>query len=87
MPDVVLSELLLHDVSGFELAGRLRALPNTAEVVLLALSGFCQENTEAPALQAGFAHLLMKPLTCERIVGILEPIAESRGGTLASSAY
>lgn len=83
-PDVVISELRLSDITGFKLAEQIRALPNTSDVVLLALSGYCKENTEATALQAGFAHLLLKPLPCERIVKILEPIAESRGRTLAS---
>lgn len=85
-PDVVLSELLLGDVNGFELAGQIQALPNTVDIVLLALVSLCKENTPSNAMRAGFARLLMKPLPCERLVDILEPIAESRGRTLTSSA-
>jgi CheY-like chemotaxis protein len=84
-PDVVLSELHLRDISGFELARQISALPGAKDVVLLALAGRFNENTEVDALRAGFANLLMKPLLCERIVAVLEPIAERLGRTLASS--
>lgn len=83
-PDVVISELGLSDINGFELARQIRKLPNASGILLLALSGYHKENTEAAALQAGFAHLLLKPLPSERIVAVLEPIAASRGRTLVS---
>lgn len=86
-PDVVLSELCLSDVSGFELARHIRTLPHTSDIVLIALVSFCKENTKSSALRAGFARLLMKPLPCERIFAVLGPIAESRGRTLAPSEY
>jgi CheY-like chemotaxis protein len=84
-PDVVLSELHLRDISGFELARQIDALPDAKDVVLLALAGCFNENTEFDALRAGFTYLLTKPLLCERIIAILEPIAERLGRTLASS--
>ncbi|NIA56710.1 response regulator [Massilia sp. TW-1] len=83
--DVVLSELTLSDVNGFELARYIRALPNTEHVVLIALVSLCKENTRSDAVRAGFARLLVKPLPCERILDVLGPIAESRGRTLESS--
>lgn len=87
LPEVVLSELCLSDIGGLELAGHIRALPNTQDIVLIALVSFCKENTKSNALRAGFARLLMKPLPCERIFAVLAPIAESRGRTLAPLEY
>ncbi|MFM8305420.1 MAG: ATP-binding protein [Actinomycetota bacterium] len=70
-PDVVLLDLGLPDITGFELARRLRACPDAADVVLVALSGWGGAGTEAEARAAGIDHHLTKPATREQLAEIL----------------
>jgi PAS domain S-box-containing protein len=67
-PDLVLMDLILPGVDGFELVTRLRALPGGADIPILACSGFLSrfEATRMSAL--GFADFLMKPVEPSRLV-------------------
>ena len=60
-PTVAVVDLGLPGISGFELAGRIRAaLP---AVRLLALSGYGQSTDKARAMEAGFDRHVTKPLS------------------------
>jgi CheY-like chemotaxis protein/nitrogen-specific signal transduction histidine kinase len=67
MPDLVLQDLVLPDISGFELVGRLRALPGAASVPILALSGFVSRREEARIAHVGFNAMLVKPIEPSRL--------------------
>lgn len=54
-PDLVLQDLLLPDMDGFELVRRLRALPRGDEVPIVALSGFLSGMEEAQVQTTGFS--------------------------------
>jgi len=66
--DIVLQDLVLPDMHGFELVGRLRALPNGADVPILAVSGFLSRVEEAQATEIGFTALLVKPVEPARLI-------------------
>jgi CheY-like chemotaxis protein len=51
----------LPDMTGYDVASRLRAEPPTAHTVLVALSGWGQNVDRQRSAQAGFAHHLFKP--------------------------
>lgn len=61
-PDLVLQDLLLPDLDGFELVKQLRGLPGAAGMPILALSGFLSQVEHARSLQAGFTDHLFKPV-------------------------
>jgi PAS domain S-box-containing protein len=61
-PDLILQDLLLPDLDGFDLVRRLRALPGGAGVPVLAISGLLSELEQARSLQAGFTDYLFKPV-------------------------
>jgi two-component system cell cycle sensor histidine kinase/response regulator CckA len=67
-PDLVLQDLLLPDMDGFELVRRLRALPRGAETPIVALSGFLSRMEEAQVPATGFSDFLSKPVAPARLV-------------------
>ncbi len=61
-PDLVLQDLLLPDMDGFELPRRLRELAGGAQIAFVALTGLTSRADQARALAAGFASVLVKPV-------------------------
>lgn len=78
LPDVCLLDIGLPDMDGYELARRLRARPGTANAVLIAVTGYGQENDKQNSLAAGFNHHLTKPVDIERLTSLLSEISPSR---------
>jgi PAS domain S-box-containing protein len=61
-PDVGLLDIGLPEMNGYELARRLRALPRTSRLRLVALTGYGQAEDQQRALAAGFDAHLIKPV-------------------------
>ena len=61
-PDAVVLDLVLKGLSGCEVARRLRRLPGLAAVVLVALTGYGDDEHRRLAREAGFDLYLLKPL-------------------------
>jgi len=64
-PDVVFLDLGLPGMNGFEVAKRIRRLPNLGHILLVALSGYSQDGDRIRASEAGFDHYLVKPVVPE----------------------
>ena len=62
LPHVVFLDLGMPRMDGIEVAARLRGLPNGAEMILIALTGWGQEADLARTRAAGFNHHLLKPI-------------------------
>jgi len=76
-PDVLLLDIGLPDMDGYELARRLRAQPENAGATLVALTGYGQNQDRAAARQAGFDHYLVKPADLNEVNDVLAQ-AEAR---------
>ena len=70
-PEVFLLDIGLPDMDGNELARRLRAQPETAGAVLIAVTGYGQESDRNAAIAAGFDHYLVKPVDTVKLDGLL----------------
>jgi CheY-like chemotaxis protein len=70
-PALVLQDLMLPDVDGFELVTRLRALPCGRDVPILAFSGMLSKVEEARASAAGFNDVISKPTEPSRLLQII----------------
>ncbi len=70
-PDAVVCDLGLPGMSGFDVARALRADPATARAVLVAVSGYAQEEDRRRAREAGFDDLLAKPADTRELVRLL----------------
>jgi PAS domain S-box-containing protein len=71
-PQVVLQDLLLPDMDGFELLQRLRAAPGGAEVPILAFSGFLSKIEQARSQSVGFTDYLFKPVEPSQVVRVVQ---------------
>lgn len=61
-PEIVLLDIGLPSMNGYEVARHLRTQPATEEILLVAVSGYGQDEDRQQALQAGFNHHLTKPI-------------------------
>lgn len=76
--EVVLLDIGLPDIDGFEVARRLRAAPAGRPRMLVALTGYGQPDDRERALAAGFDHHLVKPVAVEELLAVLPPSRLSR---------
>jgi signal transduction histidine kinase/ActR/RegA family two-component response regulator len=66
-PDVVLLDIGLPGMDGYQVAGALRALPDLHGALLVALTGYGQEADRRRSAAAGFDHHLIKPVDLEEL--------------------
>jgi CheY-like chemotaxis protein len=76
--DLVLSDIAMPDMSGYELAGKLRAMPGHERLVLVALTGYGSDNDSRRALDAGFDHHLVKPVGVDNLMQALSLVERRR---------
>ncbi len=77
-PEVALLDIGLPVMDGYELAGRLRALPGLSDVRLVAITGYGQDADRARSHQAGFDEHLVKPVEIQAVVPVLDRLLASR---------
>jgi PAS domain S-box-containing protein len=76
-PHVSLLDIGLPDMDGNELARHLRAQPETAKSILVAITGYGQEQDRNNALDAGFDYHFMKPVDSAKLASLLNEIKKS----------
>lgn len=70
-PEVVLCDLGLPGMSGYDVARTIRSDPTIASAVLVCVSGYGQERDRRQAIEAGFDQALVKPVDPEMLVRIV----------------
>ncbi|MEM5373178.1 response regulator [Paraburkholderia azotifigens] len=70
-PDAILLDLGLPDMSGYEVALRLRELVTSGRPLLIALTGYGQPEDRARTREAGFDFHLVKPARPDEILNLL----------------
>jgi len=70
-PDVVFLDLGMPGMDGYEVARRLRDAPEVKGVVLVALTGWGQDEDRLRSQEAGFDHHLVKPIEPEALCALL----------------
>ncbi len=73
-PDVVLLDIGLPTLNGYEVAKRIRQESTLKNIVLIALTGYGQDADRQRALQAGFDHHLVKPARLDQLKQILATV-------------
>lgn len=69
--DLIISDIGMPTMSGYELIGKLRKLPGTAKVPAIALTGFGRDKDAAEALRAGFDAHLGKPVSLSGLLAAI----------------
>ena len=75
-PDVVLLDIGLPGMNGFEVAHRLRAQPQCRDALLIALTGYGEPESRSRSVQAGFDYHMVKPADVNQLLALL---AQPRG--------
>jgi PAS domain S-box-containing protein len=76
-PSVVLLDIGLPGLNGYEVAKRLRQQPTLKNIVLVAMTGYGQLSDRQRSQEAGFDHHLVKPGDFAKVLQILANISES----------
>jgi len=76
-PDVVVLDIGLPGLDGYEVARRLRRLPQTEHALLIALTGYGQANDQRQAEEAGFDAHYVKPTDPGVLVARIQAWRES----------
>ncbi|MBI3861367.1 MAG: hybrid sensor histidine kinase/response regulator [Planctomycetia bacterium] len=75
-PQVVLLDLGLPGLDGFEVAKRLRQQPALSGIALVAVTGYGQVSDRQRSLDAGFDHHLVKPANFQKVQHILATVSK-----------
>jgi signal transduction histidine kinase/ActR/RegA family two-component response regulator len=74
LPEVVLIDIGLPQLDGYEVAARMRSMPGMRQAVLVALTGYGTTADVERAFIAGFEHHLTKPVDLERVEALFAKI-------------
>jgi PAS domain S-box-containing protein len=74
--DVVVLDIGLPGMDGYEVAERLRGLAGDRSVTLIALTGYGQDKDRARSQDSGFNHHLVKPVEYDSLRGLLAQKAQ-----------
>lgn len=70
-PDVILFDIGLPKLNGYEAARKIRQQPWSRNVVLIAITGWGQDEDRRRSKEAGFAFHLVKPVDAEALTNLL----------------
>jgi CheY-like chemotaxis protein len=78
-PEIVLLDIGLPDMDGYELARRLRGPDVASKALLIAVTGFGQQQDRARSVEAGIDYHLVKPIDLRVLRGIMRKAPLPRG--------
>jgi PAS domain S-box-containing protein len=78
-PHALLLDIGLPDLDGYKLARQLRAAPWGRSAILVAVTGWGQEQDRRRAVEAGFDQHLVKPISAEIVESLLQSLARGTG--------
>ena len=73
-PDVIVLDIGLPKLNGYEACRRIREQPWGKDVVMIAATGWGQRNDRLRANAAGFDHHLVKPVDPQALIDLLHGI-------------
>ncbi|MBN8610580.1 MAG: PAS domain S-box protein [Deltaproteobacteria bacterium] len=73
-PRLVIMDINLPGMSGFEATDRLRQWPETRSIPIVALSAAAMVRDQARVAEAGFHRYLTKPIDVDELAGVLEEL-------------
>ena len=76
-PDVVLLDIGLPQMDGYELSRQIRQLPGLKAMPIVAITGYGQPSDKQHSRQSGFDYHLVKPVDLETLTRILATIPNS----------
>ena len=80
LPDVVITDLALPGLDGFELIARIRSDASLASVAIICLSGYSGETHFARAHAAGCDRVLRKPCMPDELATAIAEVLDAKAG-------
>ena len=74
VPDLVLLDIYMEGIDGFEVCRRLKMIPGTADLPIVAMTSFPSEEARARILDYGAMDYWVKPLQPERLVELIQAL-------------
>lgn len=68
LPDVIVTDLSIPRIDGFELLARVRMDPRTQRIPVIVLSGWADTDASQRAIAAGAAAFLLKPCSPQSLI-------------------
>jgi len=84
-PDLVLMDIGLPGLNGYDAARAMRSEPWSHRVTLVALTGWGQDEDRRRSQEAGFDHHLVKPVDFDEVLQILAGVGGARAAAAATS--
>lgn len=84
-PDIVILDIGMPTMSGYQVARRLRGEIGLTSSLLVAVSGYTEEQDRASARDAGFDHHFAKPLDIHRLTALLRTPTSRIGDGLGAA--
>jgi len=78
-PDLILMDLSLPVIDGWEAAGRIKAAPGTRHIPVIALTSHAMTGEREKALAAGCDDFDTKPVELARLVGKIRALVPEKG--------
>lgn len=78
-PDVVLLDIGLPKLNGYEVARKIRSEPWGSDIVLVALTGWGQEEDRRRSAEAGFDSHMVKPVDLKALMKLLASLPPKQG--------
>lgn len=78
-PDLVISDIAMPNMDGYELARHLREESGLEGLLLVALTGYGRDSDRQRATEAGFDYHLVKPVSLEALQDLLATLPASPG--------
>lgn len=85
LPDVVLMDIAMPKLDGYQAAQRIRQQPWGKQMILIALTGWGQQQDRRRTQEAGFDAHLTKPVNYDAIMSLLTNLANSAGAAASQS--
>jgi PAS domain S-box-containing protein len=79
-PELVLLDIGMPGMDGYEVARRLRQQSGMGHAVLVALTGWGQEEDRRKSKEAGFDHHVVKPMGLKQLQSLLAGLKQAEGG-------
>ena len=81
-PQVALLDIGLPDITGYDLARRIRSEPWGHDVTLIAMTGWGQDDDRRRAFEAGFDQHLTKPVAADALESLVAQLAQARSTSI-----
>jgi DNA-binding response OmpR family regulator len=86
-PDVVVLDVGMPRLNGYAACQRIRALPGSNDVVIIAVTGWGHDEARRNANEAGFDGLLVKPVHPKAILQLVDDLIKRRANRATTTRH